>query len=148
MDNATQYQTILERITKKEISHFSTADRNTMLIKKEMDKAYALTPQTIKNHHVTAKEYAMVSEHLQELPGVNATTDWERSYPFEGTFRNILGSVTSEKQGIPSEKLRTYLAKGYNRNDRIGKSGLEEQYEDLLRGRKEQIEYTTNSKVM
>src|SRR5699024_2382107 len=30
-----------------------------------------------------------------------------------------------------------------NRNDRVGKSGLEEQYEDVLRGRKEQVQYTT-----
>lgn len=33
---------------------------------------------------------------------------------------------------------------GYSRNDRVGTSGLEEQYEDFLRGRKEQIQYTTS----
>lgn len=144
LDNGDQYQTILDRITKKEISHFTEDDMKVMLIKKEMDKAYSLTPQIIKNEDVTAEEYAKVSEHLHELPGVNATTDWDRKYPFKGTFKNMLGTITSEKQGVPSEKLKEFLAKGYNRNDRIGKSGLEEQYEDLLRGRKEQIQYTTN----
>ncbi|MDY0405561.1 penicillin-binding protein 2 [Virgibacillus sp. 179-BFC.A HS] len=146
MDNAKQYKTLLSRITKEEISHFSEEDMKVMLIKKEMDKAYSLTPQIIKNEGVTPEEYAKVSEHLHELPGVNATTDWERNYPYKNTFKNILGSITTEKQGVPSEKLKTYLAKGYNRNDRIGKSGLEEEYEDLLRGRKEQIQYTTNKK--
>ncbi|MGY0694598.1 peptidoglycan D,D-transpeptidase FtsI family protein [Virgibacillus sp. FSP13] len=144
MDNTEQYNTILDRITKEEISHFSEEDLQVMLIKKEMDKAYELTPKIIKNENITFEEYAKVSEHLDELPGINTTTDWERSYPFKDTFRSILGSVTSEKQGIPSEKLSMYLAKGYNRNDRVGKSGLEEQYEDYLRGKKEQIEYTTN----
>lgn len=144
MTNTKQYNTILNRITKEEISHFSEQDMQIMLIKKEMDKAYELTPQVIKNQHVTYEEYATVSEHLRELPGINATTDWERMYPFKDTFRNMLGSITTEKQGVPSEKLSAYLAKGYNRNDRIGKSGLEEKYEDLLRGRKEQIQYTTN----
>src|SRR5699024_9578765 len=40
-------------------------------------------------------------------------------------------------------KLDYYLSRGYSRNDRVGKSGLELQYEDVLRGRKEQVQYTT-----
>lgn len=144
LDNTEQYNTILDRITKDEISHFSEEDLQIILIKKEMDKAYELTPKIIKNENVSFEEYAKVSEHLDELPGINTTTDWNRSYPFKDTFKNILGTVTSEKQGIPSEKLSTYLAKGYNRNDRVGKSGLEEQYEDFLQGKKEQVQYTTN----
>ncbi len=35
------------------------------------------------------------------------------------------------------------MSRGYSRNDRVGTSGLEKQYEKYLRGRKEQIEYTT-----
>ncbi len=61
-------------------------------------------------------------------------------------MKNLLGSITTEKRGIPSENLQDYLAKGYSRNDRVGISGLEKEYEDVLRGRKEQIEYTTNKK--
>ena len=144
MDNTEKYNIILDRITKDEISHFSEEDMQVMLIKKEMDKAYELTPKIIKNENVTFEEYAKVAEHLNELPGVNTTTDWDRSYPFKNTFRSILGSITTERQGIPSEKLSIYLAKGYNRNDRIGKSGLEKQYEDYLRGKQEQLQYTTN----
>src|SRR5699024_132656 len=39
-----------------------------------------------------------------------------------------------------------YLLRGYSRNDRIGSSGLEKQYENVLRGRKEEIQYTTDKK--
>ena len=37
-----------------------------------------------------------------------------------------------------------YLAKGYSRNDRVGKSYLEYQYEDILRGKKKEMKYTTD----
>ena len=146
LKSSEQYNTILERISKEDLQSLSEEDMQIILIKKEMDKAYALTPQIIKNEDVTYEEYAMVSEHLYELPGVNATADWDRNYLYKDTFRNMLGAITTEKQGIPSEKVDTYLAKGYNRNDRVGKSGLEEKYEDLLRGRKAQIQYTTDKK--
>src|SRR5699024_6090393 len=112
-------------------------------IKKELDKAYALTPQIIKNDHITKEEYARVAEHLDDLPGVNATTDWERKYNYDETFNSFIGSITSQEQGIPKEKQDYFLTRGYSRNDRVGKSGLEEYYEEYLRGRKEQVEYTT-----
>ena len=70
------------------------------------------------------------------LPGVTTGTDWDRIYPQEDTLRSILGSVSSESQGIPRQQLNSYLAKGYSRNDRIGQSLLEAQYETVLRGSK------------
>ncbi|HLR66464.1 peptidoglycan D,D-transpeptidase FtsI family protein [Virgibacillus alimentarius] len=143
MSNAEQYDTILDRITEKEISDFTKQELEVMVIKKELDKAYSLTPQIIKNEDVTPKEYARVAEHLDQLPGVNATTDWNRSYPFKDSFKSLLGSITSQEEGLPAEKIDYFLTRGYSRNDRVGKSGLEEQYEEVLRGRKEQVQYTT-----
>ncbi|WP_345739378.1 hypothetical protein [Virgibacillus salarius] len=69
LDNAEQYNTILDRITKDEISGFSKQELEVIAIKKELDKAYSLTPQIVKNDDVTAEEYAKVSEHLDVLPG-------------------------------------------------------------------------------
>jgi penicillin-binding protein A len=143
LDNAKQYKTILNRITKDEVAHFSKQQLEVIAIKKELDKAYSLTPQIVKNKDVTAEEYAKVSEHLAELPGINATTDWNRDYPFKDSIRSLFGSITPQEQGIPADKEEYFLTRGYSRNDRVGKSGLEEYYEDILRGRKEQIQYTT-----
>ncbi|WP_087971686.1 peptidoglycan D,D-transpeptidase FtsI family protein [Oceanobacillus rekensis] len=143
MSNAEIYKETLNRITEEEISSFSKQELEVIAIKKELDKAYSLTPQIVKNENVTAKEYAVVAEHLDELPGINATTDWNREYPYENSLRSLLGNITSAEQGIPAEEEASYLSKGYSRNDRVGISGLELQYEDLLRGRKEQIQYTT-----
>src|SRR5690625_4342629 len=144
MENAEQYQTILDRITEEEYEDLTEEELNIILIKKELDKAYSLTPQIVKNENVTPEEYAKVAEHLDDLPGINASTDWNRDYPYKDTFRNLLGSITSQEQGIPADKEDYFLTRGYSRNDRVGKSGLEEQYEEVLRGRKEQIEHTTD----
>ena len=34
----------------------------------------------------------------------------------------IFGSVSTSSEGIPKELTEQYLAKGYSRNDRVGKS--------------------------
>ncbi|WP_156290722.1 peptidoglycan D,D-transpeptidase FtsI family protein [Oceanobacillus salinisoli] len=143
LSNAEAYNKTLDLITEEEISQFTLQEKEIIAIKKELDKAYSLTPQIVKNEGVTAKEYALVSEHLSELPGINATTDWNREYPYGDTIRSLLGSVTSQEEGIPADGEDYYLTRGYSRNDRVGKSGLEEYYEEVLRGRKEQIQYTT-----
>jgi len=143
MDNGEIYNATLDLITEEEISGFSKQELEVIAIKKELDKAYSLTPQIVKNEDVSAEEYARVAENLDKLPGINATTDWDREYPYGDTIASLMGGITSQEEGIPAEEEDYYLTRGYSRNDRVGKSGLEEQYEDVLRGRKEQVQYTT-----
>src|SRR5699024_10473866 len=142
LDDVEQYDLALERITDDDLDEIADEEMDIIAIKRELDKAYALTPEVIKNKDISIQEYAKIAEHLNSLPGIDATTDWERKYVHDDTFKSILGSITSQDEGIPADKEDYFLTRGYNRNDRIGKSGLEEQYEDILRGRKEQIEYT------
>ncbi|OZU89959.1 penicillin-binding protein [Virgibacillus indicus] len=144
LDDTDEYNETLKLITDDEIDDFTKEELEVIAIKKELDKAYSLTPQIVKNENVTPEEYARVAEHLDELPGINATTDWIREYPYGNTFKSMLGSITTQEEGILAEKEEYYLTRGYSRNDRVGKNGLEEQYEEVLRGRKEQIQYTTD----
>lgn len=143
LSNAEQYKLALERITEEEVKALTDEELKVIAIKRELDKAYALTPEIIKNENISIEEYARIAEHLSELPGIDATTDWERTYHYGDTLKSILGTITTQEQGIPAEEEDYYLTRGYNRNDRVGKSGLEQTYEDVLRGRKEQIQYTT-----
>lgn len=143
LSNAKQYQLALERITEEEMESLGEEELKVIAIKRELDKAYALTPEIIKNENISIEEYARIAEHLSELPGINATTDWERMYKYDDTLKSIIGSITTQEQGIPAEEEEYYLTRGYNRNDRVGKSGLEEAYEDVLRGRKEKVQHTT-----
>lgn len=145
LSNAEIYNKVLESIPDEEVAdeNFTKQELEVIRIKKELDKAYSLTPHIVKNENVTPEEYALVSENLDQLPGINATTDWEREYLYGSTLKTLLGRISTHQSGVPAEKLDQYLPRGYSRNDRIGISGLELQYEDVLRGRKEQIEYTT-----
>lgn len=143
LSNSEQYQLALDRITEDEVDALTAEEINVIAIKRELDKAYSLTPEIIKNDNISIEEYATIAEHLSELTGINATTDWERTYNYDDTLKSILGSITTQEQGIPAESEDYYLTRGYNRNDRVGISGLEAQYEDVLRGRKEKVEHTT-----
>ena len=78
----------------------------------------------------------MISENLANLPGVDASVDWERIYVNDGLFRSVLGNVSNADEGLPRERLDYYLVRDYSRNDRVGKSYIEQQYEDVLHGTK------------
>ena len=139
------YKLELQRITNAELNSFSNADLQTLAIYSKFTSGYALTPIIVKNKNVTPQEFAVVSENLENLPGVDTTTDWDRSYAFGNTLRTVLGKVTSSDEGIPKEELDKYLAQGYSRNDRVGKSYIEAEYEDVLHGQKAKVKTSTDN---
>ncbi|GAA3321841.1 hypothetical protein GCM10020331_039360 [Ectobacillus funiculus] len=113
-----------------------------------MDSGYTNTPQIIKkNKDVTPQEYAIISENLDKLPGVDTTTDWDRNYAYDNLFRTVLGNVSSADEGLPVDRLNYYLVRDYNRNDRVGKkSYIEQEYEDMLHGTKAEVKNVTDQK--
>lgn len=126
----------LERITEGELKDLTKKDLKTLAIYRSFSLGYAMAPQIVKNEGVTEEEFARVSENLQFLPGVDLTTDWERTYNFKDTLRTVIGKVSNSEDGVPRESLDYYLARDYSRNDRVGKSYLELQYENVLHGQK------------
>ena len=71
---------------------------------------------------------------------MDVTTDWERAYP----YGNTLGELSAVRTGLPEEKVEYYTAKGYNLNDRVGYSYLEESLESVLQGIKSKVKTVTN----
>lgn len=140
------YQLQLDRITAEDIKTLTNHDLEVLAIYREFISGYKLTPQMVKNKEVSDEEFAVVSENLEALPGVDTTTDWERSYAFGDTLKSVLGNVSSAERGLPAEKLDYYVSRGYSRNDRVGTSYLELQYEDVLKGQKEKIRNKTDKK--
>src|SRR5699024_6137361 len=69
-----------------------------------------------------------------------------RDYLYKDTFKDSIGNITTEERGIHKEKKEYCKSRGYNNNDRVGISGLEEQYEEYLKCIKAQINYTTTQK--
>ncbi|AQS52992.1 Penicillin-binding protein H [Jeotgalibaca dankookensis] len=137
------YEVELAKITEQDIA-FSEKQIQAAAIFKKMNGATALTNINIKNENVTEKELATVSENLAQLKGINVSKDWTRVYPNGSLLATIFGGVTSEKTGIPTNMLETYLAMGYARNDRVGDAYLEQEYETVLRGTKARIDTVTN----
>lgn len=126
---------IFERL-EEEIGAYSELDKEAAYIYYLMNKGYSYAEKVIKNKDVTEEEYAYISENIDNLNGFNTKLDWERVYLYGDTFKTILGSVSSNTQGIPAELADDYLSKGYSLDDRVGISYLEYQYEDYLRGTK------------
>ncbi|WP_272893600.1 peptidoglycan D,D-transpeptidase FtsI family protein [Heyndrickxia oleronia] len=148
-DSSKIYQETLDRITEKEINSFSKDELEVLAIYREMIGGYPLSPQVIKNKNVSPEEFAVVSENLDSLPGVNTTTDWDRYNVYKDkagneTLGSVIGKVSSSKEGLPKELVDYYLARDYSRNDRVGKSYIEYQYEDVLQGQKEKVKNVTD----
>lgn len=134
---------VRERITEEELAELTPFDLEVLAIYREMSSGYDLSPQIIKGEEVTDEEFARVSERLYELPGVHTTTDWKR---VKLSSLSILGRTTVPSKGIPKAKLDYYLAREYARNDRVGESYFEAQYEELLQGHKKVVKNVTNKK--
>lgn len=146
MDGSDAYQVMLDYVDDAELEELTERELEAAAIFKKMNAAYALSTVNVKNEDVTHEEIARVSENLDNLPGVGTGTDWVRLYPEGDMLSSILGTVSSEDQGVPEDRLRTYLAQGYSRNDRVGLSQIERQYESVLRGSKSRLDTETNSR--
>lgn len=137
------YQQVVNQVSAEEATLTEDQLKEATIYKK-INGAYSLTPVFIKNKEVTPEEIAIVGENKKALPGVSTGMDWERDYPAGDSLRSILGTVSSEKMGLPESHVKEFLAQGYARNDRVGLSYLEQAYEPVLRGTKSQTEYTIN----
>ena len=145
LSTSQTYEMQLAHIPADELN-YSDAEKQVIAIFTKMNSAYALSTVTLKNEGVTEQEVAKISERLGELRGVDIDSDWDREYPMGDMLKTILGTVSSEKTGLPSDKVKSLLAQGYSLNDRVGTSYLEEQYETVLSGTKTVVKSQTNTK--
>ncbi|WP_430609508.1 peptidoglycan D,D-transpeptidase FtsI family protein [Enterococcus sp. DIV0876] len=144
LSTSEQYTATVAKVTEEEID-FSDAELETATIFKRMNSAQSLSTVFIKTADVSDEELAIVAENMVDLPGVSTGTDWTRKIVEGSSLASLIGTVTSEEQGIPEESLDAFLAKGYARNDRVGRSYLEQQYEEVLQGTKSISEITLDN---
>jgi cell division protein FtsI/penicillin-binding protein 2 len=139
------YKLKLDRISANDLKQLTNEDLEVLAIFREFSRGYKYSSQIVKNENVTPEEFAFVSENLPSMPGVDTTTDWERLYKFDKTLKAVIGNVTNYEEGLPREQLDYFLSRGYSRNDRVGKSYLELQYEDILHGYKSKVKNITEN---
>lgn len=133
-----QYVLELQKVMNDKLYSTDKETKNAATIFQKMSGSYQLSTTYIKTTNVTNKEIAEIGEHLDEMPGVQIGDSWTREYPNGNAIQSIVGTVSSEKVGLPSDRINTLLAEGYSRNDSVGQSYLEEKYESTLRGSKSQ----------
>ena len=146
LEDKELYQLQLSRITDEMLEQLTDHDKETHAIYINMKKGTNLTSNIIKKG-ATEDEVAIVSEHLEEMPGVNTEVDWDRTYPSVAEWHPIYGRVSTYEQGLPATLSRYYKAHDYQSNDRVGLSQLELYYEPLLRGYKSQYVLTNENET-
>ena len=141
------YSYKLERVPSDELESYGSDDLEAAYIYKLMNTGYDYEDKVIKKD-VSASEYAIVAENLNDLGGVNVKLLWDREYLYGDVFKTILGSVSTSESGIPYELKSYYLNKGYALNDRVGTSYLEYQYEDELKGIKNKYQVINGKYIL
>ncbi|WP_277668671.1 penicillin-binding transpeptidase domain-containing protein [Caproiciproducens galactitolivorans] len=141
---ATADECMAEMIKKYEVSGYSAQDtRNIVSVRYNMTKCgFSLSAPYTFAPDVSRDTVGIISENSAMLPGVTAKVTTVRQYP-DGTIApHIIGTIGA----ISQEEYDKLKSKGYAFNDRLGKSGIEQAYEDMLRGKSgEKLVETTGS---
>ena len=148
-DNAEskRYQILMNRIGKKQIGEMTQSELKMCVIYQRMIANQSTGQENVVLEDVSDDDVAYLVEHKTEFPGFDVDFGgWKRKYPYGESLSDVLGSVTTSTQGLPSELSSYYLSKGYQLNASVGKSGLEYQYNDLLAGTPEIAKITYDSK--
>lgn len=139
------YELKIKRIKKDKINKMSNKDLKAAYIYYLMNKGYFYSTKVIKND-VTNNEFLYFNQNKDKLNGFRGELLWDRYYPYKNKLRSILGSISSYDSGIPKEDLDKYLKDNYMLNDRVGISGLEKEYESVLKGEKDKYKILKDGK--
>jgi penicillin-binding protein 2 len=96
-------------------------------------RRYQITPKyesILLKQDITQDEQAFIEAHRNELPELETRDDQRRLYPRDGFAAHLIGYVGE----VSEEDLNSSKYDFYEPGDVVGKSGVEETYDSLLRG--------------
>ena len=99
----------------------------------EMNAAQTFATVNITTEDLTYEQMAAIKAAKSSLKGLAISKTWDRDVA-DTSLASLVGSISSEKTGLPKEDAKSYLKKGYSLNDRVGTSYLEKAYESDLQG--------------
>lgn len=141
-----RYSILVSRITDKHIKEMTKTELKTCVVYQRMIANISLGQESVILEDVSDNDVAYLVEHKTEFPGFDVDFGgWKREYPYGETLTDVIGSVSTNSEGLPAEHIRHYLSKGYQLNAPVGKSGLEYQYNDILSGTEEISKITYNA---
>jgi penicillin-binding protein 2 len=90
---------------------------------------------------VSRSAFNYLVERKEKFPGVNPDTVFLRHYPYKTLGSQLFGTVRE----IAPEELEEERYQGLEAGDRVGKDGIEETYDEILRGQPGYDIYRVNS---
>ena len=119
----------MNRITDDMIDSMSTLEKYSSYFYFLMNEGYSYDNKCLIEN-ASEEVYASVLE--RNFLGVFGEMEWKRVYNYGDTLKTIFGEISNS---LPAEK-DYLLDQGYSLTDKVGISGLEEYYEEYLKGKK------------
>ena len=134
LSEATLYNNAVESVDVSQLNYTDDQKKEIYLFS-QLNAVGNFATGTIATDSLDDTQVALVASASKDLPGISISTSWDRKV-LDTSLSSIVGSVSSEKSGLPAEEVDAYLKKGYSLNDRVGTSYLEKQYEEVLQGKR------------
>ena len=134
LSEATLYNNAVESVDVSQLNYTDDQKKEIYLFS-QLNAVENFATGTITTDSLDDTQVALVASASKDLPGISISTSWDRKV-LDTSLSSIVGSVSSEKSGLPAEEVDAYLKKGYSLNDRVGTSYLEKQYEEVLQGKR------------
>ena len=128
------YNNTVESIDPSQFT-YSDDEKKEIYLFSQLNAVENFATGTVATDSLTDTQIALIASASKNLPGISISTSWDRKV-LDTSLSSIVGSVSSEKAGLPAEEADAYIKKGYSLNDRVGTSYLEKQYEETLQGKR------------
>ena len=128
------YNNAAESIAANQLN-YSDDEKKAIYLFSQLNSVENFATGNIQTDPLTDTQVALIASASKKLPGISISTSWDRKV-LETSLSSIVGTVSSEKSGLPAEEVDAYLKKGYSLNDRVGTSYLEKEYEEVLQGKR------------
>lgn len=128
------YNNAVESVSSNQ-TNYTEDEKKAIYLFSQLNAVGNFATGNIQTDPLSDTQVAVIASASKELPGISISTSWDRKI-LETSLSSIVGTVSSEKSGLPAEEVDTYLKKGYSLNDRVGTSYLEKQYEEVLQGKR------------
>ena len=113
----------------RELLDTPTSELYERVVSSVVQLPYAGVP--LKSQRVAASVRNFILENPEKYPGITVTKEYLRKYPSKDLSSQIFGQVGE----IGDDELKDPKYRGLEQGQRIGKSGLEHEYDAFLRGR-------------
>ena len=137
------YKIKKDLVNDDDLSIYNDIDKKAIYLYYLMHHGYSYMEKIIKEN-CSIEEFMYFSENAHNLHGFSTKYSYGRVYPYNDTFKSILGNVGS----VPEENKDYYLSHGYTINDKVGLSNIEFIYDDYLKGTKNMYLIKNNEKIL